>query len=152
MKKYICFMLIAAIFMLSMPTCAFAQDMPKQSEIIPLEDGSYILVELSEGSNVTRATTTRSKTYTRYNGADEIQWRASLSGTFTYDGRTADCTSCNCSVVIYNDIWYEISRTSWADENIAKATLEMGEKFLGVTVNRETHNISLVCDRYGNVS
>ena len=152
MKKLICFTLIAVMLTLWMPTCVSAQEMAMDGEIIPLENGGYILIEISDSPNINRATTTKSKSYTCYNGDDEIQWKATLNGSFTYDGRIATCTYSTCDVTIYDSHWYQISKSVWADGNIARATLEMGERSLGITILRETHNLSMVCDRYGNVS
>ena len=144
------FVLVMIFLMISIPF-ASAQNVAENSYIISLEGNRYILVELSADTNIARATTSKSKSYTCYQ-AGEMLWKITLSGSFTYDGREATCTSSNCTVTIYNSNWYTISKTAWADENIAKATVEMGEKALGVTIYRETYNLSLVCDRYGNVS
>ncbi|MBR6825452.1 MAG: hypothetical protein IKM59_02785 [Oscillospiraceae bacterium] len=122
------------------------------NQIIVLEDGYYIEIELNDRSGLARANVSGSKTYTYYNDADEALWKATVTGSFTYDGRYASCTSSSCNVTVYDSTWYTISKTAWTDENFAKASVEMGRKVLGVTVNRTTYNLSLLCDRYGNLS
>jgi len=142
---------ILLLYTFSIANASVQQD-NTNNQVILLEDGGYIVVEYIDGLNTTRAAITRSKLFTRYNEADMIIWKAMLTGQFTYDGRTSTCTSCSCVVSDYDEGWYTISKTVWPDYNIAKATLEMGRRSLGVTVQRETHNLSMVCDRYGNVS
>lgn len=131
---------------------ASAQNKTDSLEIIYLEDGGYILVEISDEYNMSRAVATKSKNYTRYNGDDEIQWKITLTGSFTYNSTSATCTSCNCTVTIYHDIWYTDSKTSWANGNTAYATVEMARKLLGVTVQRETIDLTLACDTHGKFS
>ena len=128
-----------------------AEGKEQKVQTITFDDGTYIEIELVV-SDVTRANRSGSKSYTCYNESDEAMWKATVTGSFTYDGRYATCTSSSCSVTIYNSVWYTISKTAWTDENFAKATVEMGKKMLGVTVKQETHNLSLLCDRYGNLS
>lgn len=153
MKKLISVLLVLVALVVMVPTPqASAQSGAEVLDIIYLEDGGYIVVEISTQSNITRSTVSKSKSYTLNNADGEAQWRATIIGFFTYDGRTASCTSSNCSVTIYNDAWYTISKTAWTDENYAKATVEMGRELLGVTTQRETVNLSLLCDRYGNIT
>ncbi len=128
-----------------------AEGKEQKVQTITFDDGTYIEIELVV-SEMTRGNRSGSKAYTCYNESDEAMWKATVTGSFTYDGRYATCTSSSCTVTIYNSAWYTISKTAWTDENFAKATVEMGKKMLGVTVNRETHNLFLLCDRYGNLS
>ncbi len=153
MKKYIALLLSISIlaFMLSTVNASPILLM-RDTQIISLQDGGYIIIEIENSNYLARASTSMNKIFTRYNDVDEIVWKATLTGYFTYDGRTASCTSCSCVVTDFDDGWYTISKSAWTDDNIAKATIEMGRKSLGVTVRRETHNLSMVCDRYGNVS
>ena len=153
MKKIISVMLVIASLILMIPTVSVsAQDRTISSDIIYLEDGGYIHIELTDEHNFARATDTKSKNYTRYNGNDEMLWKTTLTGSFTYNGVTSSCTSCNCTVTIYNDAWYTSSKTSWVSGNTANATVEFGRKMLGVTVKRETVDLTLTCDKNGNFS
>ena len=110
------------------------------------------MVELNTNSDTARATVSKSKVATRYSDDDEMQWQIRLSGSFTYNGTTASCTSSSCTVTIYNNAWYMDSKTAWASSNTAYATVEMGRKLLGVTVKRETVDLTLTCDKNGNFS
>ena len=121
-------------------------------EIIYLEDGGYILVELLPDNNLSRTTVTKNKSFTRYDANDEMKWKIILTGSFTYNGTTSSCSSCNCTVTIYDNIWYTDSKSHWVSGNSANATVVMGRKMLGVTVKRETVDLTLTCDKNGNFS
>ena len=153
MKKIISIFLALVTLGLMIPAAqASVQTSTSDLDIIYLEDGGYIMVELNTNSDKARATVSKSKVATRYSDDDEMQWQIRLSGSFTYDGTTASCTSSSCTVTIYNNAWYTDSKTSWKNANSAYATVVMGRKLLGVTVDRETIDLTLTCDRYGKVS
>ena len=148
------FFTILLFIVLLLPSINIVHANPSQPDvqIVATEDGGYIVIELYNSSNIARATLTKTRSYTRYDVDNNALWKASITGSFTYDGRTASCTSSSCNVTIYDSAWYTISKTAWTSENFAKATVEMGQKMLGVTVRRETYDLSILCDRYGNVS
>lgn len=120
--------------------------------IIYLNDGYYIIVTTE--SIDTRATNTKSgsRSFDCYNSNNELEWKAVLSGTFTYNGTSATCTASSCNTTIYNTNWYEISNTASKSGSTASATVTMGRKFLGITIEKETHTISLSCDKNGVLS
>ncbi len=153
MKKIISIFLALVTLVLMIPAAqASVQTSTSDLDIIYLEDGGYIMVELNTNSDTARATVSKSKVATRYSDDDEMQWQIRLSGSFTYNGTTASCTSSSCTVTIYNNAWYMDSKTAWASGNTAYATVEMGRKLLGVTVKRETVDLTLTCDKNGNFS
>ena len=80
------------------------------------------------------------------------QWRAVLTGRFTYDGNTATCTSSSCSVTVVNDAWYVVSKSTSKSGNSALGDLTMGRKFLGITIEKKTINMKLTCDKNGTLS
>ncbi len=153
MKKFISFILVVVSLLSIIPTAhVSAQCKTSSIEIIYLDDGGYILVEVDTVPGIARTTVTKSKNYTRYSSDDEMQWKITLTGSYTYNGVTSSCTSCNCTVTIYVDAWYTSSKTSWVSGNTANATVELGRKMLGITVKRETVDLTLTCDKNGNFS
>ncbi len=122
------------------------------TEVIYLYDGSYITIQTELLPTRAAQTVTGKKTYTYKNSSDEEVWRAVFSGTFTYTGTTSTCTASSCTVTITNTSWYEVSKTTGKSGNTATADLVMGRKFLGITVQKETLNMSLTCDANGNLS
>ena len=87
-----------------------------------------------------------------YNSADELLWKAVLTGTFTYNGTSATCTASSCNVIIYDSDWHEISKSATKSSNTASASVTMGRKFLGITIDKETFYLSLSCDKNGVLS
>jgi hypothetical protein len=153
MKKIISIFLALVTLVLMIPAAQASAQMSNSGlDIIYLEDGGYIMVELNTNSNTARTTISKSKVVTRYSDDDEMQWQIRLSGSFTYNGSSAGCSSCNCTVTIYDDTWYTESKTSWANGNTANATVVMAQKLLGITVRRETVDLTLTCDKNGNFS
>lgn len=153
MNKGLKFITVILLLIALLPINVFASENTKYTaDIIYLEDGSYISIE-TEIVPV-RATQTRvaTKTYTYRNSSDEEVWKAVLSATFTYNGTTSTCTASSCNVTITNTSWYEVSKTVGKSGNTATAELVMGRKFLGITVQKETLNMSLTCDANGNLS
>ena len=87
-----------------------------------------------------------------YNSADELLWKAVLTGTFTYNGTSAACTASSCNVTIYDSNCHEISKSATKSSNTASASVTMGRKFLGITVAKNDYSISLSCDKNGVLS
>jgi len=111
-----------------------------------LADGDYIVVTLIPA--VSRATQVKGKEYVYYNSADVAEWVMTLTGTFTYDGRTSSCTSSRCTVTIYDDSgWELVSKSATKSGNTAYGrAVFSGPNGLSVPVN-----LTLTCDKDGNV-
>lgn len=121
-------------------------------EIIYLDDGSYIVITVESIDTRASGTKSGSKSYDCYTSQNELEWRAVLSGTFTYNGTSATCTSSSCNVTIYDTSWYEVSKTVTKSGNTASAVVTMGRKVLGITVSKKDYPLSLSCDKDGNLS
>lgn len=128
---------------------AFAED---YTEVIYIEDGSYFVVEVYDIQTRTGNSVTGTKTVKYNSNSGELLWKAVLRGIFTYDGSSADCTSSVCNVTIYDDGWYVVSKKTATSGASATCALTMGNKLLGVTVNKVSYNIKLTCDKNGNLS
>ncbi len=152
MKRFSIFILAILITMGTFPIdVAAAKKDSDASEIIMLADGDYIVVTLI--SAVSRATQVKGKEYVYYNSANVAEWVMTLTGTFTYDGRTSACTSSHCTVTIYNSsTWGLISKSATKNGNTAYAEATFAMKVLGVTVSRPAYEITLTCDKDGNMS
>ena len=153
MKKKFFIFLIALFFLVSFPVNATERGFAsKQEEVIYLENGNYITVTLSEIATRAANTKTGSKTYRYYSSNDEELWRAVLSGTFTYDGISSRCTAATCNVSISDADWYVVTKSATKSGNVATANVEMGLKWLGITVNKESVTIKLSCSSTGVLS
>lgn len=153
MKHFI--KVIACVLLLAMvlPSVVQATVVEEQTEnVIYFSDGSYITIEISTVETRASSTRTGKKTYV-YNGKNgDEEWRAVLTGTFTYTGTTATCTASSGSVTIANDAWYTVSKTASKSGSSAILDLTMGRKFLGITVEKKTINMKLTCDKNGTLS
>ena len=116
-----------------------------------LADGDYIVATLIPA--VSRATQVKGKEYVYYSSADVAEWVMTLTGTFTYDGRTSTCTSSRCTVTIYDDSgWELISKSASKSGNTVYAEATFGKIIGGITVSRPSYEITLTCDKDGNMS
>lgn len=149
MKRVVSFCLLLALVLALFPIYASAAECTEQ--VIYFEDGSYLTITLEELGSRASGTKSGSKKYT-YTADGATAWQAVLTGTFSYTGASATCTSSSCSVTINNSAWYTISKSAGKSGNSATATVTMGRKAAGVTVDRYTANITLSCDANGNLS
>ena len=123
-----------------------------ETDTFYFENGSYIRVEIFSTDLRETGRKIGHKDYTYYNSDGEEQWRATLTGSFTYTGTSATCTSSSCSIAISNSNWSIVSKTADRSGNSATATVIMARKLSGVIIdNAETH-IRLTCDSDGNLS
>lgn len=153
MKRLLSIALLITLLITLLPTNTYAAaNLEADTNIIYLDDGSYITVELNWIDNRASGTKTGSKTYTNKNSSGEEQWRAVLRGTFTYTGSAASCTAASCDVTITNTNWYIVSKSATKSGNAAVGELTMGRKFLGITVDKVPVSMRITCDANGNLS
>lgn len=116
------------------------------------DNGDYLVIETHTLETREVGSRTEGKTYTYYNSLDVAEWVMTLTGSFTYDGTTSACTSSECTVTIFDDSgWELISKSATKSGNTAYAEATFAMKVLGITVSRPTYNITITCDKDGNV-
>lgn len=153
MKKCFRFIVMVLLVLAVLPLSSFAMaEVGSAEEIIYLDNGSYITIELVQMESRASGTKTASKTYTYRNSSGAEQWKAVLRGTFSYTGSSAICTAASCDVTITDTSWYVVSKTATKSGSSATSELTMGEKFLGITIGRESISMKLTCDVNGNLS
>ena len=142
--------ILAVLVLLCCLSAAAGADSP--TETIRLENGDYI--ELTVQTLPVRAAMNRSGTKScSYRNSDgTLAWKAILHGSFTYNGSTSSCTSASCTVSVYNDDWSLVSKSAVKNGNAAEATVVMGYKVLGVAAEKITRQLTLSCDKNGNLS
>ena len=122
-------------------------------EVISYAYGSYLEITL-ETLPQARASgsITKAKNYI-FNSTEGVpQWKITLTGSFTYTGTGSTCTASNCNVTIYNSIWSVASKSATRSGNTAYGSARMVKKYLGAITFDKTYNLSLTCDKNGNVS
>lgn len=153
MKKVISILAIISI-VIALPLSVFASEGTTSSDentyITYLDDGSYYITTVTE--SMARSTKSGTKTTTYYNSSDEALWKVTLKGSFTYTGTTSTCTSASHSVTIYNNAWYIYSQNSYASGNQAIANVVMKKKLLGIVTSTKNVNLTITCDKNGNLS
>lgn len=150
MKRIVCFVLLVLIVWGTIPLCGFADE--TDMETIYFDDDSYIMIEISQPMGRASGSITGSKNYTYYDSNGSSQWKAVLTGSFTYTGTSATCTSSNVSVTIYDSTWSVNSKSASKNGNTATAYVQMVQKALGLTVKTVPVNMTLSCDSNGNLS
>lgn len=150
MRKTLC--LVLAILMICgvFPAYCFAAE--TNVETIYFDDGSYMTVEIRQDKGRASGSITGSKTNTYYGSSGDTQWKATLTGSFTYTGSGATCTSSSADVTIYDSGWYIYSKYATKSANAAKASITMVKKVSGVTVSNVPFDMTLTCDANGNLS
>ena len=153
MKYMRCLIAFILLFTLLLPTQVMAtEETTYKEDVIYLEDGSYITVELTVIGSRASTTKSGSKNYVWHESDGNELWRATLTGTFSYTGTSSVCTASSCSVKITDTDWYTVSKNASRTSNYAYADVTMGRKFIGITVEEKSINIKLTCDRYGNLT
>ena len=152
MVKRISAVLLSLLLVLTLPApSAFATE--TQTEILYLEDGSYIITttEIYSTFTTTQVTAKKTKTHINFNGV--TCWQAALTGTFTYDGTTAKCTASSIDISIYADGWSTYQQTSGRAGNYCYANLIMRRTTAtGIVADSVNCDITLTCDANGNLS
>ncbi len=149
---------------LSLFACCYIFASPLQADQVPNEteaiyiDGEvfYLKTYLSEPEvsvekgDITRGTITRTKTSNLENAAGQIKISVSVTGTFTYNGTSATCTSCSGSSTSYNSTWtilgYTVSRSGNTATNHTTAQHAINNK-----IHTYQKDVTLTCSANGNV-
>lgn len=156
MKKHrLAFLVLCITIIYLVPVHAFAMNGQDVGTTIYNEDGSYVVVTIStDNLLITRASKTRTATvkHDYHNAAGDLDWTASMTASFSYDGLTSRCTSVGTPVItIYDNIWSVYSKSSSKNSNTATGNITMAVKQL-IGTSKFPVTMTLTCDKNGNVS
>ena len=118
---------------------------------IELENGCYVVEEITENAALiqTRATSSKtgSKTSTYYDGNNTKLFAVKVTGSFSYTGSSSWANSSAATVSIYDSSVSYVSKSASYSGNTATATGKVWSSpvYLSRTVN-------LSCDQNGNLS
>lgn len=152
MKRFICILLAGILACSVFASSVSAAEAESEIVIFCFEDGSYLTEFFTSFSGRASGSKSGNKGVTYYDSDGTAQWRAVLSGTFTYTGASATCTASSINVTIYDTDCYVVSKSATKSGNTATGNATVGEKVLGITVSRVPVTISLKCDANGNLS
>ena len=152
MRRMIALLISLAVYIAPLFVAANAVEASDEVCVWYFDDGSYITETFSIIRSRASGSITGTKTRNYYDSEGTLDWKVDLTGSFTYTGTSATCTSSTCNVTIYGSSWYTVSKSSGKSGNTATASATMGEKLLGVTVRQVPVSLSISCDKDGNLS
>ncbi len=117
-----------------------------------LPDGSRLIETVPVIVQRTEQTITSQKYSTFINNDGVIQWKVTLTASFTYNGSTATCTSASSVSTVYSGNWSENANNTFASGNAAVANVTMVRKILFIVVQTEIANLVITCDKDGNIT
>lgn len=95
---------------------------------------------------------TGSKTNKHYSSSNQLIWKVTLTGTFQYDGTTSVCANAYTTVNLYQSGWTVISENTTHSGNTAHSVVTLGKYIAGALMTAGYSNLSLSCDKNGNLS
>ena len=146
MKKVSILLVIALIISLLVPFNVSATAQTDTQRFV-FSDGSYIILEISETGSRASNTKSGDKVYTYYSASDVRQWKATVIGTFTYDGTTATCTAVSTNFTVYASGWALDSVSKYKSGNKA-----IGDFYISCSLWETSVRVTLTCDKNGNLS
>ena len=129
------------------------------SSITYYDDGSYLVissVSVTESSTVARASAqnkigTREAKFVDSDG--NVEWKYTLAASFTYTyGSSVSCIWASYDNNIYDDAWTFSNGSSSRSGNIGYGKGHYTKKVLFITVKNYDIDLSISCDKYGNLS
>lgn len=150
-KRWLALLLTVALFVGICNVDVFAAA-DSEMQVEYLNDGGYIVTELQESGARATNSKTGTKRKSKYDSNDNLEWQIILRGEFTYNGTTSTCNESIIAVNIYDSNFVKKSSSSSKNGNIAKGSATISKKALGVTVSTNTYNLTLTCDKNGNLS
>lgn len=149
MKRAFSVLLVVILLVSALPVVGNAAE---TVETLYFDDGSFMTIEVVYSPARATWSVTGNKQYTYYDSNSVSQWKAVLTGTFTYTGSSSTCTASSVDVTIYDSSWYVVSKSASKSGNTATGSVVMGEKAGGITVTRVPVSLTLKCDANGNLS
>lgn len=144
---------ILLISLLILPVQIFAYSpAANRNDTVYFTDGSYSTIQIEIIETRTLSTLSARKIHTHYNPLGNELWSVALNTTFSYDGQTSTCDVANITIHISGSGWYTVSRSASRDGNTGSCSVVMGYKLFGITTDKKTVEMSISCDKNGNIS
>ena len=150
-KGCISVFLLLVMLLVMLPVRAEAAQIV-ETEIEYLPDGGYIETVVTESVSRASGTKTGTKVKRQVDADGNEQWAIQLQGTFSYNGTSASCTNAVCNVTVSANNLYVVSKAASKSGAVATANVTMGQKVLGITIAKNAYELTLTCDKNGNLS
>ena len=148
MKRFLC-LALAAVLVLSMGVCAFADGpSPVATEVKYLDNGYYIVTEIYSVQTRAQQLTSGTAVQSLYSAGGDLVLTFEVHGTFKYNGSTCIATLASYDYDIYASGWYFVSASAWCEGNTALANGEFKHPLLG-TIDT---TVTLSCSPTGVLS
>lgn len=95
---------------------------------------------------------TGSKIKRQYSSSNELIWKVTLTGVFQYNNTTSVCTDASTTVTFYQSGWVVLSENTTHSSNTASTVVTLGKYINGALVTAGYANLTLSCDKDGNLS
>lgn len=111
-------------------------------------------IEIIKKTVKTRAVTTKiaKKTTTYKNPSGSVLWAVTVTGTFTYNGKSASCTESYVSTAVKNTNWKISGSSASKNGNTASATATGNNYINGLLIKSITKTVKLTCSVNGKLS
>ena len=137
------------------PAKAYSTSEYESSSIETLANGYYIETSISidnvDTASSTRGTKTATKTRSYKNSSGDVMWSASITGTFSYNGNSATCTSCSHSATAYGSTWSIKSVSSSRSGNSATTYATAIHHMATINVEHSM-SVTISCSADGTIS
>lgn len=153
MKKFILLFLVFIMMLPLYTMVAFSVD-ECNIEYEFFEDGSYAVIVIQKETPLLAksGSVTETKTYKYYDNNHSLDWTASITASFTYNGVTASCTSVSKSTTIYDTSWKCTASSCSKSGATATGSFTFKYYLLGVPVKTINKTLTLTCDPNGNIT
>ena len=151
--KRIALLLAICICLYSLTCSAYAKN-NDVTEIEYFADGSYIITVLETNASTCfdRSTISKTKTTYYYDSSNNLDWKASLTASFSYNGTTSSCTSASIGYNIYDNNWRLTSSDCSKSGATATGNFTFKHYTLGIPTNTINRTLTLTCDPNGNIT
>lgn len=123
------------------------------------DDGTYLETVITLFPSINNSSTystdktcSGSKLATLKNSDDETLFSATVHGTFSYNGSTSKCTSASVTCFFTDDDWYFVEKSAEKSENKAIGHVTGKLLMAGITIKKQTINVTLTCSKDGKLS
>lgn len=161
MKKILS-VLTAVLIFFTFPAAVFANNNINTNttteEIEYFSDGSYMVTTTeTEADNgialfAAASTKTASKTTKYYDASGDLDWKVTLTGTFSYTGSSATCTKASTSYTIYDSDWKVTSAKATKSGRTATGDYTVKRYTFGLPLQSKSGTIKISCSNTGVIS
>ena len=118
------------------------------------EDGSYAVIVIQKETPLLAksGSVTETKTYKYYDNNHNLDWTASITASFTYNGTTAICTYVSKSTPIKDSSWRCTAASCNKSGATATGSFTFKNYVLGVPVKTINKTLTLTCSPNGTIT